>query len=78
MSRSFSSSPQNGIQTEPNYGIRLNPDKAVEIYKEKLAKSVPKTFQSSLQGLNARIRGESVPLAIKYMVSPKTIRYVLR
>ena len=71
----------NGFQVgvvRASCGVQLSPEKAVEIYKEKLARSVPKTFHASLQSLNARIRGQSVPLAIRYGVSPKTIRCVCR
>ena len=70
----MSSPVPNPSQDGANYGIRLSAEKAVEIYKEKLIKSEPKTFQASVQSLNARIRGQSTPLAIQYGVSPKTIR----
>ena len=73
-----SSPPPNPSQDGANYGIRLSAKMAVEIYKEKLVKSEPKTFQASVQSLNARIRGRSVPLAIQYGVSPKTIRCACR
>ena len=76
--QTMSSPPPNPSQDGANYGIRLSAEKAVEIYKEKLAKSWPKTFQASVQSLNARIRGQSAPLAIQYGVSPKTIRCACR
>ena len=49
--------------------IRLNRTKAIEIYEHKLALLRPKSFhdQSSLRGVSAKI-------AVKYGVSPKTIR----
>ena len=46
----------------------------VEIYKHKLRLQKPNSFQSCLQTAESRIKGQSVPVAGMFGVSPKTVR----
>jgi hypothetical protein len=55
-------------------GLVLTASQAVEIYRCKLRFRHPKTFQSSLLSVESRIKGQSVPVAEMFGVSPKTVR----
>ena len=46
----------------------------VEIYKHKLRLLEPNSFESCLQTAESRIKGQSVPVAEIFGVSPKTVR----
>jgi hypothetical protein len=55
-------------------GMVLTEQNAFEIYRCKLDLTLPATFESSLQPLQLRIRGQSTPVAKRFGVSPKTVR----
>jgi len=54
--------------------IRLNRTKAIEIYEHKLALLRPKSFHSCFSYDQSSLRGVSAKIAVKYGVSPKTVR----
>ena len=55
-------------------GLVLTATQAIDIYKCKLAFRHPSTFQSCLQSTESRMKGQSVPVAERFGVSPKTVR----
>ena len=55
-------------------GQVLSSPQVIEIYKHKLRLLRPSTFESCLQSAESRIKGQSVPVANLFGVSPKTVR----
>ena len=55
-------------------GLVLSATQAIEIYKCKLSYRHPNSFESCLRTTEARIKGQSVPVAERFGVSPKTVR----
>ncbi len=60
--------------TESSTGQVLTSPQVIEIYKHKLRLLRPSTFESCLQSSTSRIKGQSVPVASLFGVSPKTVR----
>ena len=55
-------------------GSVLNAAQAQEIYRCKIQLLQPLTLDLSLQTAQSRMRGQSVPVANRFGVSPKTVR----
>jgi hypothetical protein len=55
-------------------GLVLSDSQAIEIYKCKLQLLRPSSFESCMQSAESRIKGQSVPVAARFGVSPKTVR----
>ncbi len=55
-------------------GLVLNAEQVQEIYRCKIQLLQPHSFGSCLQSAQLRIRGQSVPVAKRFGVSPKTVR----
>ncbi len=60
--------------TAERVGLVLTATQAIAIYRCKLGFRLPKTFQSCLLPAESRIKGQSVPVAHMFGVSPKTVR----
>jgi hypothetical protein len=55
-------------------GLVLTATQAIAIYRCKLGFRQPRTFESCLLPAESRIKGQSVPVAHMFGVSPKTVR----
>jgi hypothetical protein len=55
-------------------GLTLNAAQAQEIYRYKILLLQPNNIGSCLQSAQSKMRGQSVPVAERYGVSPKTVR----
>ena len=62
------------VRADPSHGQVLSSPQVIEIYKHKLRLLRPSTFESCLQSAESRIKGQSVPVASLFGVSPKTVR----
>lgn len=55
-------------------GTVLTEELAIEIYKCKLAFNAPSNYAECFQSAEIRKRGKSVPVSVKFGISPKTVR----
>ncbi len=59
---------------QKHVGLQLSADQAIGIYQCKLQLLQPRSFEQCLQNIDARIRGQSVPVAERFGISPRTVR----